>query len=200
MSTGRTIATYDRIAARYAARATYPLERELARFKHMVPKGGLILDVGCGAGQCTRALDAGELLAVGLDLSLGMLRQAQKNGVSRLVQADMRRLPFFDGCITGCFVCASLLHLPRHQVPQALLELRRVLCSEGALYVGVKEGTGEERVVDREGHERFFVYYRPKEMDRLVETAGFQIVDGWISPPGEDQTHNWINQFAVAQG
>jgi len=158
------------------------------------------LDVGCGPGHYTTALEAGELQAVGLDLSLGMLRQAQEKEVARLVQADMRRLPFADGCVTGCFVCASLLHLPRHQVPQALLEFHRVLCYNGALYVGVKEGTGAERIADQEGYERFFTYYRPKEIDRLVEAAGFQIVDGWISPPGEGQRHRWINRFAVAQG
>jgi ubiquinone/menaquinone biosynthesis C-methylase UbiE len=199
MSTDMTIATYDRTAARYATRATYPLEQEMARFKQMVRKGELILDVGCGPGQYTRALEARGLLAVGLDLSLGMLRQAQKSEISRLVQADMRHLPFADGRITGCFVCASLLHLPRKRVPQALLELHRVLCSNGALYVDVKEGEGEEWTADQEGYERFFTYYRPEEIDRLVEVVGFQIVDGWISPPGEGQKHRWINRFAVAQ-
>ena len=199
MGTERTAAAYDRIAPRYVARATYPLEQELACFRHMVPSRGLVLDVGCGPGQYARALEARGLCVVGLDLSLGMLRQAQAAGTPRLVRADMCSLPIADECADGCFVCASLLHLPRGQAPQALLEFRRVLRPGGVLYVGLKEGEGEEWVTDREGHERFFVYYRLGEADRLIQAVGFEIVDGWTSPPGEGQRHNWLNRFAVAR-
>ncbi|HIE11531.1 MAG TPA: class I SAM-dependent methyltransferase [Kiritimatiellae bacterium] len=198
MRTEKTAATYDRIAVHYAARATHPLERELARFRQMVPTGGLVLDVGCGPGQYSRALASRGLRAVGIDLSQGMLRQAREDGALRLVCADMRRLPVADGCVAGCFVCASLLHLPRTQTPQALCGFRRVLCSGGALYIGVKEGEGEEWVADKKGRSRFFAYYRPEELDRLIQAAGFEIVDGWTNPPGKGQRHNWLNRFAVA--
>ena len=194
----RTINAYDHTAARYAARDVYPLERELARFLQMLPSGGLTLDVGCGPGWYTRALVARGLRVVGLDLSPGMLHQAQVSGTSRLVCADMEHLPVATGSAAGCFACASLLHLPRDRVPQALAEFRRVLCPGGALYVGLKEGEGEEWVACGEGCERFFVYYRPAEIDRLILAAGFEIVDGWIAPPGQGQQHNWINRFAAA--
>lgn len=197
MGADRTTITYDRIAARYAARTFCPLERELARFGQMVPTGGLVLDVGCGPGQYARALEVRGLRVVGLDLSPGMLYQAQAGRTGQLVCADMRRLPFADACADGCFVCASLLHLPRAQAPQALAEFYRVLHRGGALYVGLKEGEGEGWAADQEGHERFFAYYRLEEVDRLVQAAGFEVVDGWISPPGEGQRHNWLNRFAV---
>lgn len=200
----RTAATYDRIAACYAARTTYPLEQELARFRQMVQEGGLVLDVGCGPGQYTRALESRGLLVVGLDLSQGMLRRAQEKThrgrcrICRLVCADMRCLPVADERADGCFVCASLLHLPRDQAPQALLEFRRVLHPGGALYIGVKEGKGEKWIADQNGQARFFTYYRLEEIDHIIQATGFEIVDGWISPPGKGQRHNWINRFAVA--
>ncbi len=199
MRAERTAATYDRIAARYAARATHPLERELARFRQMVPTGGLVLDVGCGPGQYARALESRGLRVVGLDLSPGMLHQAQVEGTHRLVCTDMCHLPIADERADGCFVCASLLHLPRDQAPQSLLEFHRVLRPGGALYAGVKEGEGEEWVASQEGRERFFAYYRPEEVDRLVRAAGFEIVDSWVNPPGKGQRHNWINCFAEAK-
>ena len=196
----RTSATYDRTAVRYAARKVHPLERELARFRQMMSIGELALDVGCGPGQYARALESRGLRVVALDLSPGMLHQAQVEGPSRLVCANMRCLPIAGEWADGCFACASLLHLPRTQATQALLEFRRVLRPGGALYVGVKEGgEGEEWVADQEGRERFFVYYRPEEIDRLIRAAGFEIVDGWISPPGKGQRHNWVNRFAVAR-
>ncbi len=164
----------------------------------MAPTGGLVLDVGCGPGQYARALASHGLRAVALDLSLGMLHQAQVHGTIRLVCADMRHLPIANESVGGCFACASLLHLPRPQVPRTLAEFRRVLRTGGALYVGMKEGEGEEWVTDQEGGERFFAYYRPAELDRLIRAAGFDIVDGWTSPPGKGQRHNWLNRFAVA--
>ena len=194
----RTTVTYNRIAARYAARTTYPLEQELARFRQMVPTDGLVLDVGCGPGQYTRALESRGLRVVPLDLSPGMLHQAQMQGITRLVCADMRRLPIADAQADGCFACASLLHLPRTQATQALLEFRRALRPGGALYVSVMEGKGQKWVTDPQGYERFFAYYQPEEIDRPIKKAGFQIVDGWISPPGQGQHRNWINRFAVA--
>jgi ubiquinone/menaquinone biosynthesis C-methylase UbiE len=202
---GRTAATYDRIATRYAERATYPLEQELTQFRQMVPADGWALDVGCGPGQYTRALEAHKLRVVGLDLSSGMLEQARASvpGGRRearwLVRTDMRHLPIADACADGCFVCASLLHLPRIQAPQALAEFRRVLHASGALYVGVKEGEGERWVADPEGQERFFTHYQVEEIDRLIQAAGFEVVDGWTSPPGQGQQHNWLNRFAVAR-
>jgi ubiquinone/menaquinone biosynthesis C-methylase UbiE len=198
MSTDKTIAFYDYTTARYAAREIYPLEQELNRFTELAPNGGLALDIGCGPGQYARALEARGLRVVALDLSQGMLHQAQANKVPRLICADMRRLPIPNECTDGCFACASLLHIPRSQVLQTLVEFRRVLRSGGALYAGVKEGKGEEWVSDRHGYERFFVYYQPEEIDQLIQTAGFRIVDHWISPPGKDQRHDWINRFATA--
>ena len=74
----RTIHTYDRMAARYAARPTYPLERELGRFVALVGRGGWVIDVGCGPGQYACALAARGLRVIGLDLSARMLAQAAR--------------------------------------------------------------------------------------------------------------------------
>jgi len=195
----KTTESYNQTAVRYAARPFYPLEQELARFRHMMPAGGLTLDVGCGPGQYAGALISRGLRVTALDLSWGMLHQAQQNSLALLVQADMRRLPLADAAADGCFACASLLHLPRPRASLTLIEFRRVLCPGGALYVSVKEGMGEEWVTDREGHSRHFVYYDPEGIDTVIQAAGFELVDGWISPPGPGQAHNWINRFAVAR-
>ena len=192
----RTIHTYNRMAARYATHPVYPLERELDRFVALVGAGGRVVDVGCGPGQYARALAARGLQVVGLDLSAGMLAQAAAAGTRCLVQADMRRLPFPSHALDGCFVCASLLHLPRAEAPATLAEFHRVLQPGGVLYLALKEGTGEEWVDAGEAGERFFTYYQPSEIDRLLREADFILVDGWISPPGPGQRHRWINRFA----
>ncbi len=62
-------------------------------------RGRRILEVGCGAAQCSRWLVAQGAYAVGVDLSAGMLASAHeldaRTGVSApLVQADACSLPF----------------------------------------------------------------------------------------------------------
>ena len=189
-----TVSTYDHIATTYARRATHPLEREIERFCGLLPAGGVVLDVGCGAGQYARALRFRGMRVLPLDLSIGMLREARKLMTPNLIQADMRWLPFPTGVADGCFVCASLLHLPRACSSSALRECRRVLHVGGALYLSVKEGAGAAWVANR-----FFTYYRSDEVDALLRAAGFEIVDGWFGPPADgDGRHRWINRFAVA--
>jgi SAM-dependent methyltransferase len=61
--------------------------------------GRRVLEVGCGAAQCSRWLLAAGAEPIGLDLSHGMLRQAQlldrDTGLAvPVVQGDAQRLPF----------------------------------------------------------------------------------------------------------
>lgn len=65
-------------------------------------RGTRVLELGCGAAAGARWLAAGGAVAVGLDLSAGMLRHAAagnaRSGVAvPLVQADGLALPFPDG-------------------------------------------------------------------------------------------------------
>ncbi len=55
--------------------------------------GARVLDAGCGTGLILRQLHPLASQAVGVDLSAGMLRQAQERGLS-VVQASLTELPF----------------------------------------------------------------------------------------------------------
>jgi ubiquinone/menaquinone biosynthesis C-methylase UbiE len=186
--------TYDRIAARYSARTIYPMTRELRAFLSHVPKGGRVLDVGCGTGEYARMIAARGYWVLALDLSKGMLAQAEKNRTPNVLQADMRHLPLASGWADGCFLSASLLHIPRVEAPQVLSEVWRVLQDVGIVFLSVKAGEGNAWVPEPGGGARFFVYYRSSGLDRLISQAGFAILDGWTGPPGLGQTHRWISR------
>ncbi|GAA2091151.1 MULTISPECIES: class I SAM-dependent methyltransferase [Brevibacterium] len=102
-----------------------------------------VLDVGCGAGQCTRWLAEHGALATGVDLSSGMLEQASR--LSRenpltagavpptFLQADARSLPFPSGSFD--IACSSYGALPFVKDAEAVLaEAARVL-RPGGLWV-----------------------------------------------------------------
>jgi len=66
----------------------------------LLSRGGLVgpvLDIGCGTGRHLAALDQGGLLAVGLDLSSHLLKEAMAEPERCVVRGDMRQLPFGDG-------------------------------------------------------------------------------------------------------
>ncbi len=81
-----------------------------------VPRGSVVLDLGCGTGRL------GELLAarcrvVGVDVSAHMLAAARRRlrGSVRLVQGSAFRLPFPDGALDGAvsgFVLRNLADIP----------------------------------------------------------------------------------------
>jgi len=50
-----------------------------------------------------------------------------------VVGGDLRRLPVADESLDGIWSCASLLHVPRNEVPATLRSWRAALRPEGAL-------------------------------------------------------------------
>lgn len=192
MNLEETRRTYDRIAARYAARDVYPMTRELAAFVLHLPPGSTVVDIGCGTGEYAQMIAACGYRVQALDLSAGMLAQASKKGLRLLARADMRRLPLPSECAQGCFLSASLLHIPRAEAPLALSEIHRVLRDAGVAFMSLKAGDGCASRPEPEGGARYFVYYQPAALDQLLLQAGFSVVDGWISPPSEGQRQPWI--------
>ncbi len=197
----QTTAAYDATAAAFADRwFDTCLGDAMARFTGQLGPGARVLDVGCGPGRDVAQLAGQGFDAIGIDLSLGMLRQGLLRGVSApLIQADMTRLPFRRGSFKGLWVCASLLHIPKSQAGDVLAELGRVVCP-GHIYISVKRGQGERWVEDREGHSRFFVYYAPAEIQLLIERSGFEILACWENPGASSQAHTWINVLGASAG
>jgi hypothetical protein len=105
----------------------------------------------------------------------------------------MRRLSVADASLAGVWLCASLLHLPRSQALDALLEVRRVVYSGSPLFIAVQLGEGE--TWKTHDGPRFFTYYQPDELESLVARAGFRVDASW-----EESTEYamWINLVALA--
>jgi ubiquinone/menaquinone biosynthesis C-methylase UbiE len=211
---------YDRIAPGFAVRnAEMPAEfRDVfgPRFLELARRAAgdsppPVLDVGCGAGRDAAWLTVGGAAVTGVDLSAGMLAQARNQmghmgsaaqpGATppRLLQMDMRRLAFGDGCFAGAWCSASLLHLPKHDAPAALGEIGRVLVGGGILLLALQEGEGEgwERLdAAVYGHrvERFFARYRAEEGEALVARSGFAVDLRRHSAGGG---RNWLRFLAV---
>lgn len=176
-STQETQHTYDQLVASYhSANADRESMRiALERFVEFLDADSSVLDVGCGPG-----FDSAELPnnVTSLDYSFGMLNLAQTQYGCRVVQADMRHLPFPNSVFDGLWVSASFLHIPPADSAATLRGFNRILRMGGLIMLTVKEGTGEKIKLDRYGHSlpRYFNYWKPTALDSLLQTSGFKIM------------------------
>ena len=131
---------YDRVAEAYAANLTYPHTQEYMRyldaeFVALMPPGrlGTVVELCCGTGEgYARLADKAEF-AVGLDVSIEMLKRARKlHSNLRLVQGDATALPMRDGCADVVVIHGGIHHVPNRL--DLFREIKRILKPGGRLY------------------------------------------------------------------
>jgi SAM-dependent methyltransferase len=110
----RIISLYDRRAGEWdQVRGAGLFERPwLDRFTALLPRGGAVLDIGCGSGQpIARHLIEQGFAVTGVDSSPAMLRMCEARFPSHAwVAADMRTLSI-GGRFDGLLAWDSLFHL-----------------------------------------------------------------------------------------
>ncbi|CAN5795382.1 MAG: class I SAM-dependent methyltransferase [Rubrobacter sp.] len=161
----------------------FPNERELEIITRLVRpvREGRYLDLGCSAGLYTRSLsrnlDSG--LAVGIDISPSMLREANRRARAiganpSFVRANAKNLPFFDASFAGA-VCGGSLN-EFGDPARALRETHRVLepggrlAIMGILLAATPRGRRLQRFLSTGGI-RFF---HPDEPQSLLGHTGFE--------------------------
>ena len=111
-------------------------------FLQEIPNGGRILDTGCGSGRDSLAFIRRGFKVVSIDASCEMVAAA-----SRLTGQPALPMRFdeiaFDSEFDGIWACASLLHVPRHDLPPTLERLTRALKTSGVFYLSFKYGSRE---------------------------------------------------------
>ena len=105
------------------------LEAETVATFAVVTRDRSLLDVGCGTARRLRQGDAA--LAVGVDLTLEMLKQARDELC--VAGADVRALPFRTGSFDVVWCRLVLGHVP--DLDDAYAELARVCPTDGSVIV-----------------------------------------------------------------
>ncbi len=167
------------------------MSEKLNRFLEMLDSGDTVLDLGCGSGRDAKVMLENNLEVTLLDASPELAELADiYTGVEPLVM-DMRDMDF-EGVFDGIWACASLLHLPKDDMPDMLNKLYAALKSGGVIYISVKQG-------DFEGfrQERFYADYEPNELKKLIEDVnGFTDIDIWTNEDTHVENQTWVNVLA----
>lgn len=185
----RTAEIYQRNAARFdAERARVLFERGwLERFAALLPAGGSVLDVGCGAGEPLAAfiIERGHAVT-GVDIAPAMIERARARFPAAVwTVGDMRTLDMgrtFDG-ILGWH---SFFHLRPDEQRATLPRFAAHLNPGGVLMITV--GPAETEVVGRVGDDPIYhASLAPDEYRRILAALGLRIVRFVPEDPSCDQ-------------
>lgn len=192
-----TLRYYEANARDYAA-ATSRIDtsERISQFIALLPPVARVLDVGCGAGRDLSQFLSSGVQAVGLDLSPNLAEIARRQSGCEVIVGDLLappRMTPFD----GVWAMASLLHIERARIGEALASLASMLKPGGALFASVKRGTGE--VVDDTG--RWFTLYDEAQWASNLREASFDIVEITGEPPVDGSATGtvapgWISSLA----
>lgn len=140
--TRASVTAYDENARAYqeSLRLRRPVA-DVRRFADLARRHDLVLDAGCGPANDLRLLRDAGLHPVGLDLSLGALREARMLLPRHpLVCAPYQALPFRARSFDGLWLSGTFNHLPRSQWRPAFAALLELL-GRGPVYLAAPRGT-----------------------------------------------------------
>jgi ubiquinone/menaquinone biosynthesis C-methylase UbiE len=198
-----TIEWYDKNSEKYAnsAEKVRPI-KFIEQFLSMLPKAPKVLDAGCGSGRDSRILNEKGAKVIGLDISKGLLKEAEKRSKDiEYVLGDITVMKFLDSSFDGVWSHASLVHFERiEDVEKTLDEYYRILKPGGILHIFTKEQLGDYKTAivsdSLSNHDRFFRYYSKEELRNLVSQAGFGDLDiSSVSDPHGREEVSWIILF-----
>lgn len=138
-----TLQFYRRNAESYAAWAKGPSAR-LIGFLGLLPEGGSVLELGCGAGN-----HAAEMLARGFALRATDGSPEMAEIASRRLNHPVATMRFDEleesEAFDGVWASACLLHVPKEELAGILARIHRALKAGGVFYASYKAGEGDGR-------------------------------------------------------
>jgi 2-polyprenyl-3-methyl-5-hydroxy-6-metoxy-1,4-benzoquinol methylase len=157
------------------------------RFLQHVPKGGRILDAGCGSGRDAKAFVEQGYEVEAFDASAEMVRLAAAHTglpIRQMTFQDMQWNRYFD----GIWASASLLHVPRAELLGIMSKFTRALRTGGMWYVSFKHGAS-----DREKDGRHFTDLTEEALrTELKAMQDLEVVEVWVS---QDVRPNRASEF-----
>lgn len=179
---------FDTIAGRYDLMnrlMTFGMDRGWRRRSVTalaLPAGSLVLDLACGTGDLCRDLNAQGHVALGVDLSQGMLAHART--AAPLVQGDGLCLPFPGGCLDGVVSGFALRNVT--DLDQLFEELARVVRAGGRIsLLDVAEPTNPAL---RLGHHVYFTEVVPRLGALLSDREAYRYLPrsvSYLPTPGQ---------------
>lgn len=170
---------YDDISGHFSV-TRYKCWPQIEKFLGSLPREYLVADVGCGNGKCMVGRTSSQsFVAVGVDISLGLLRIAASRGLDCIV-ADNLQLPYRDNVFDAAISVAVLHHFStRRRRVRAIREICRVLRPHGRALLSV--WAFEQRLKDGRprfsSRDVFIPWHLQQKFDKEGDTRGKESSD-----------------------
>ena len=161
-----TLQFYRSNAQAYAEWAKAPSTR-LTGFLALLPPGGSILELGCGAGNHAAKMIAAGFALRATDGSPEMAAIASRR-LGHPVEAMLFHELHDDQAYDGVWASACLLYVPRDELGGILARIHRALKPDGVFYASFKVGHGD----GRDGLGRYYNYPSPQWLRSVYDESG----------------------------
>lgn len=180
---------------------TKVFDSEFPKFQQYLPNGK-VLEVGCGGCRDGIKISNSGYDYIGADVSQGLIDVARKKYPDlELYNQSIYGLRFPDNEFDGFWCAATLIHLPKRRIYEALGNIRRVLKPNGVGFIALKKGFGdmvhEEELIDGETFIRYFSYYQDEEFLAILKKARFSVLEHSALPVSQKTT--WLNFIVQKQ-
>ena len=182
---------YERYAIPYYEQTIDLDMSEVMRpFIELMPEGAEVLDLGCGSGRDTVALEEQGYLVTAMDGAKRMCELAEI-----YTDRDVLHLTFeemdFDEVFDGITACASLLHVPSDEMPAIMGKVLAALKPGGVLYFSVYEGERDGMY----GGRYYCDYTRAGIRKLMMQFDCAEILDIWTTDDvrQDKADRQWLN-------
>jgi SAM-dependent methyltransferase len=185
---------YDANAVEYStATLNVDMSAVRCRFLQYIPRGGRILDAGCGSGRDTVAFLKGGYSVKAFD---GSAKMAERASIYSGQECAVLRFQdvAFDREFDAIWSCAALLHVSKSEMKDVLRRMIRSLKLGGIAYFSFIEGNDERKSSDG----RFYNSYTTESFRELLQSvARTREVDCWKSlrDPDLPRQAPWLNMI-----
>ena len=159
-------------------------------FLEYIPKGGRILDFGCGSGRDTKYFISKGYDVDATDGSEELCKIASEYTgikIKQMLFEELDEVELYD----GVWACASILHVEKKQLPEILKKIATATKKGGVVYTSFKYGEFEGI---RNG--RFFTYLTEDSFGEILRCVSDLAIEKlWISADvrAERGEERWLN-------
>lgn len=176
-----TLESYQKTAHEFAANVKdlAPLQ-SINEFIDLLPSEAKILDLGCGSGRDAKIFSEKGLSVAGIDFCQNLIDIAKTQApLAEFQVIDIEHAEFPDNTFDGVWAGCTLIHIPKKDLPDVLAKIHRFLKKNGYFFLSLKKGDGEgvEKDSRYEGIEKFLSLSNEDDMQKILTTAHFEIVD-----------------------
>lgn len=148
-----------------------------------------LLEIGSGPGRDALYFQQNGLSVTCVDLSEEMVKRCKEKGL-RAYCMDFYNLDFPNEHFDVVYAMNCLLHVPKANIDDVLIEINRVLKPHGLFYYGVYGGQDTEGVWEGDHYtpKRFFSMYTDEDLQQVV-IKRFDLKDFHTVSMGEGKPH-----------